>query len=125
MISSLSGLKCEACTGKTPKLTKDEINKVQNILKDYKVVGMETKISSPEYVGLKVTSNVKYNPTLTSEKKGTIQYKAVQAIKDWNKTVLGKFDGAFRYSQRRDSWMLKPLLSIPDSVMTSAISLAV
>ena len=30
---------------------------------------------------------------------GTIQYKAVQAIKDYNTNTLGIFDGVFRYSQ--------------------------
>ena len=80
-------------------LTENEKNEVRNILKDYKIVGMETIIKSPEYVGLKVDSIVKYNPSLTSKESETLKLNAINAIKEWNLNKLNKFDGVFRYSQ--------------------------
>ena len=80
-------------------LSPTDKNAVKDILKKYKVIGVDVVIKKPEYIGIKVNSVVKYNPTLTSEKMGTIQYKAVQAIKDYNTTTLGIFDGVFRHSQ--------------------------
>ena len=81
------------------QLTIEDKSVITTILNKYKVIGIETDIKDPDYIGLKVDSIVKYNPTLTTEKMGTIQYKAVQAIKSYNKNRLGRFDGVFRYSQ--------------------------
>jgi hypothetical protein len=80
-------------------LSPTDENVVKDILKKYKVIGVDVVMRPPEYIGIKVNSVVKYNPTLTPEKMGTIQYKAVQAIKDYNTTTLGIFDGVFRHSQ--------------------------
>jgi hypothetical protein len=76
--------------------TEDDIVALMNKLA---VVTIDTKIVDPEYIYLKVTTDVKYDPALTIRSGTDIETLVFDTIADYGDNTLEKFDRDFRYSQ--------------------------
>lgn len=83
----------------TNLLTTTQKDYIKNqILKSKNVVSITPEIVDPEYINLSITSNVYYNPRLTT--KTELQLKTVinNAINNYNDSNLNSFTGVFRHS---------------------------
>jgi hypothetical protein len=78
-----------------------------------KTMTTEPLIYDPEYLYLKVVTNVSYNPTLTSKTANQLKTELTQKIKDYDSTYLTEFGNDFRKSK---------LMSMIDSTDPSIIS---
>tara|TARA_B100000809_G_scaffold7337_1_gene7237 strand:- start:25597 stop:27675 length:2079 start_codon:yes stop_codon:yes gene_type:complete len=102
------------------QLSDPEQEVVRNLLDKYKVIGIGIEIKDYRTISLKVNAEIKYNPTLTAEKSGTIQYKVLESIKNYNKNRLGIFDGVFRYSQ-----LVGDVDDADNSIMSNTVKVSV
>jgi hypothetical protein len=102
------------------QLSDPEQEVVRNLLDKYKVIGIGIEIKDYRTISLKVNAEIKYNPTLTVEKSGTIQYKVLESIKNYNKNRLGIFDGVFRYSQ-----LVGDVDDADNSIMSNTVKVSV
>jgi hypothetical protein len=85
-------------TGET--LTPETKEKIKTeVLKSKNVVSIIPELIDPEYLRILVTSTIYYNP-ITSNIAGTsIETLVRQAIVNFNRTELNKFDSVMRYSR--------------------------
>ena len=64
-----------------------------------KTITTEPLIYDPEYLYLKVVTNVSYNPTLTSKTANQLKTELTQKIKNYDSTYLTEFGNDFRKSK--------------------------
>ena len=63
------------------------------------MVSVTPEIVPPDYLYIKITSNVRYNPNKTVQSPQEIGERIVQTAIGYNTQELGKFDLRFRYSR--------------------------
>ena len=79
--------------------TKDKESIKKDILLSKNMVSVTPEIVPPDYLYLKITSNVRYNPNKTVQSPQEIGEKIVRTALSYNTQELGKFDLRFRYSR--------------------------
>lgn len=101
----------------TNLLTTTQKNYIINlILKDKNVVSITPEIVDPEYINLAITTNVYYNPRLTSKTELQLKALVTQTIEDYNDNNLNSFTGIFRHSN------LSTLIDKTDPAIVSNIT---
>jgi hypothetical protein len=78
-----------------------------------KTITTEPLIYDPEYLYLRVVTNVSYNPSLTTKTLNQLKTEITQKIKDYDSTYLNEFGDDFRKSK---------LISMIDSTDASIVS---
>lgn len=73
-------------------------NDLIKLLKEGSVGATTAKIIDPDFLDLKVSATVRYNPTLTSLQVGELQSDVEDAIRDYNTNNLNKFNTFFSSS---------------------------
>lgn len=63
------------------------------------VVGVVPQVIDPDYTWLNVSTSVKYDPRLTTKSRSALQDTITEAILDYSRDSLEKFDTAFYYSK--------------------------
>ena len=79
--------------------TKDKESIKKDILLSKNMVSVTPEIVPPDYLYIKITSNVRYNPNKTVQSPQEIGERIVQTAIGYNTQELGKFDLRFRYSR--------------------------
>ena len=69
-----------------------------NYLKDKVPLGITTEIVNPQFVYLKVDTNVNYNYNITTLSENQLTTKVLSAVTNFNNTYLNNFNANFRYS---------------------------
>ncbi len=99
-------------TGET--LTPETKEKIKTeVLKSKNVVSIIPELVDPEYLRILVTSTIYYNPITTNISGSSIETLVRQAIVNFNRTELNKFDSVMRYSR---------LSSVIDSAADSIVN---
>ena len=85
-------------TGET--LTPETKEKIKTeVLKSKNVVSIIPELIDPEYLRILVTSTIYYNPITSNIAGSSIESLVRQAIVNFNRTELNKFDSVMRYSR--------------------------
>ena len=79
--------------------TKDKESIKKDILLRKNMVSVTPVIVAPDYLYIKITSNVRYDPNKTIQSPQEIGEKIITTSLDYNTNELGKFDLRFRYSR--------------------------
>ena len=79
-------------------LTTLERDEVLTIMRKYGIMTNTYVYQDPEFIYIKPTIQVKYDPTKTSKTKNDIQTSVTNAVSNYGDTVLEKFLTYFRYS---------------------------
>ena len=79
--------------------TKDKEAIKKDILLSKNMVSVTPEIVPPDYLYIKINSNVRYNPNKTVQSPQEIGEKIVNTAINYNVQELGKFDLRFRYSR--------------------------
>jgi len=79
--------------------TKDKETIKKEILATKNMVSVTPEIVAPDYLYMKITSNVRFDPNKTIQSPQEIGERIVATALDYNTGELGKFDLRFRYSR--------------------------
>ena len=79
--------------------TKDKEVIKKEILATKNMVSVTPEIVAPDYLYMKITSNVRFDPNKTIQSPQEIGERIVSTCIDYNTQELGKFDLRFRYSR--------------------------
>jgi hypothetical protein len=80
-----------------PESRKDAIT--NSLLESKNIVGVRTKVVDPDYVYLRIVSNVTYNKDLASISQSAMANLVSNAVTSWINNNLEKFDKGLRYSK--------------------------
>jgi len=69
------------------------------ILKSKNIVGIRVNIADPDYIYLRISSAVNYNPDVSSLQSSSLQALVASRIRDYTDTYLEKFSKGLRYSK--------------------------
>jgi hypothetical protein len=83
----------ESLTPETKEIIKSDI------LKNKNVVSIIPELVDPEYLRILVTSTIYYNPIITVSSGSTVESLVRNAIIDFNRRELNKFDSVMRFSK--------------------------
>ena len=95
-------------------LNQNEKVEVVNILTQKNIVSITPEIVDPEFTNIELDVIFKYNPSLTSRSKESIESLVKDTVLDYNFNQLNKFDGVFRHSE------LLGLIDSSDPAITSS-----
>ena len=70
----------------------------RNVLANQNVLGITPEVIDPDYIYLKITTNVTYDPTLTSLTETGVESSIANVIQTYADTELEKFDKNFYFS---------------------------
>ncbi len=83
----------EALTPETKELIKTDV------LKNKNVVSIIPELVDPEYLRILVNSTIYYNPIVTTSSASTVETFVRNAVIDFNRRELNKFDSVMRFSR--------------------------
>lgn len=105
--------------GKDTFTVNEKYDLAKGIIKNRGVVTVTPEFVDPRYFDVELTSNIYYNPNLTTLAAGAIQSNALAAISTYSNS-LSKFDVAFRHST-----LTNKLSTIDPSIVSSISTLRV
>ena len=79
-------------------LTTSQKTTIQNSLKPYNVASIRTEIVDPETIQIRLTTNYKYNSTITTRSSNEISALVTTTLNDYSTDVLNQFNAQFRFS---------------------------
>lgn len=83
----------------TSTITTERKNEIIAYLEKRNVVSIDPVFDDPEFMYIKPTFNINYNPTLTTRTEGELKTAVTNYITTYSSDNLEKFDGIFRYSK--------------------------
>lgn len=102
----------DALTPETKLIIKNEILKSKN------VVSIIPELVDPEFLNIIITSTIYYNPIITKNAASTVEGFVRQAIIDFNRKELNRFDGVMRYSR-----LSKTIDSAEDGIVNNSTTI--
>ena len=79
--------------------SQEKITIKQNLIKNYSVLTLTPEIIDPDFIKLKVTTQVKYDNESTMLDEASLQDIVKRSIIDYDMNMLNDFNSYFRYSQ--------------------------